>query len=303
MKKILIIGPVFCDLLLDGFQRVPSPGEEEYLNNIGTSIGGVAITAMALNQLGIPTELVTSLGDDLFGRYILEDLRSKEIGTNYITVEKGNRSNLTVIFPFEKDRSFLTQMMDQDCRTRTILEGLHRINLDEFSHIHITFPLLKEKEYKELVSRASDKGLSISADLGFDDAKAWDDSDYMLLKILDYFLPNDKETFLITGEKDVEKAIRILTQWVKTPLVTLGRNGVLLINENDEICRIPAIDIPVINTTGAGDSFTAGFLYGRLNKEPLETSALKGVICGSLTAGAHESVSGQISLKEIREYI
>ena len=193
-------------------------------------------------------------------------------------------------------------MMNRDCRTRAMLKNLNTIHLDDFSHIHITFPLLREKGYSELITRASDAGISISADLGFDDAKAWNDSDSDFLNRVDYFLPNDKETVLITGEQDMEKAIRILKNWVQNPLITLGQNGAMLVNENDEICRVPAIDIPVINTTGAGDSFTAGFLYGRLNQESLESSARKGIICGSLTAGAHESVSDRINLREIREF-
>ncbi len=303
MKKVLVIGPVFCDLLLDGFREVPSPGEEEYLDQIQMSIGGVAITAQALTQLGMPADLLSSVGDDIFGRHMLEELNSKGVSTSLVEIRKRERSNLSIIFPLGNDRSFLTQLMSEDCASEQILKETGELDLTGFSHIHISYSLMKHSPYRELIRNASDLGITVSTDLGFDEAKTWVDEDFINLEKVDYFFPNDKEAAILTGTSDMEEAINHLRKWVKVPIITRGGKGAVLLNEQNRFCRIPAPDVPVFNTTGAGDSFVAGFLYGIAGGGSLEESVLRGTICGSMTAGSKFSLSPHINSAELQKFL
>lgn len=301
-KPILVIGPIFCDLLLSGYERMPEAGQELYLHGYTISLGGNAIIASALTQLDIPTALLSTIGDDLMGEHLLALLRQKEIHAEHVIRLQGMKSNISCIFAHDGERAFLTWAQPRHVCNAAV--GMHAASLDPslFSHIHLSFELLHVPEIQQFLQKAKQGGSTISTDLGFQDALQWKEEHFPLLSTVDYFFPNWEEARLITGAGDLKEMLHRLERWVAQPIITLGDKGVAALVKNQGIifCPAPAVE-GVCNTTGAGDSFVAGFLFGRYHGMDLYESLRIGVATGSLTVGSEQSVSPDISVHRLRQ--
>ncbi len=116
---------------------------------------------------------------------------------------------------------------------------------------------------------------------------------------LDYFLTNQEEAAMLTGEIDFRKsAADLLTRGPKAVIIKRGECGSLLAT-CDGMTEVPAYRVSVFDTTCAGDSFVAGFLYGVHNGLPLDESARLGNAAGALctTKISHRAIT---SLDEVR---
>ncbi len=118
-----------------------------------------------------------------------------------------------------------------------------------------------------------------------------------MLEGTDVFLPNSAEARAITGIEDVDVAAETLAEHGTTVAVKFGQGGGLAI-EGDQVARIEAIPIDVVDTTGAGDAFDAGFLTGRLRDLPLERCLALAVACGSLSTRGVGGTGAQPSMDE-----
>jgi sugar/nucleoside kinase (ribokinase family) len=102
---------------------------------------------------------------------------------------------------------------------------------------------------------------------------------------------------LITGEDDFTKAVDLLSEQVPTLAVKLGVQGGLA-RRGKESVNAPILPVKVVDTTGAGDSFNAGFLYGYLNNFSLKDSLVLACVCGSLSTRAAGGTAAQPTLEE-----
>jgi len=301
-KPILVIGPIFCDLLLSGYERMPEAGQELYLPDYTISLGGNAIVASALTQLDIPTSLLTTIGDDLMAEHLLALLREKGIREEHVIPLPGMKSNISCVFAHDGERSFLTWAQPRDtCNTAM---ARHAASLDPslFSHIHLSFELLHIPEIQHFVQRAKERGTTVSTDLGFQDALRWEEEHFALLQAVDFFFPNLEEARLITGASELNEMLHRLRRWVAEPIITLGEKGVASLMKDQGIVFCPAPTVEgICNTTGAGDSFVAGFLFGRFHGMDLYESLRIGVATGSLTVGSEQSVSPDISRARLQQ--
>jgi sugar/nucleoside kinase (ribokinase family) len=100
------------------------------------------------------------------------------------------------------------------------------------------------------------------------------------------FAPNRKEALQLTGETDVDSALRRLSGLAQTVIIKLGPDGAVAVREGT-VVHVPGIPTAVVDTTGAGDNFDCGFLYGLLNEYPLEDCLRCGNFCGSRSTTAH----------------
>ncbi|HKL57240.1 MAG TPA: carbohydrate kinase family protein [Sphaerochaeta sp.] len=294
-KPILTIGPVFCDLLLQGYQQMPAKGEELYLKGYTVSLGGNAIVASALAQLNVPTSLLTTVGDDILGEYLIALMKEKGIGQEHVIRLSQTQTNVSFIFTQDGDRSFLTWLQEHERYLKEVQTRLASMQASLFSHIHICFELLGLPFIQEFLKAGRAAGVPISTDLGFQDAQSWDDESYAHLALVDYFFPNIDEAKLITGSPELVQMLQKLAQYVQQPIITLGEKGVAALSKEHGVVFVPAPSVVVCNTTGAGDSFVAGFLYGRYHSMSLLESLQAGVVTGSLTAASFHSVSPEIS--------
>lgn len=286
MKRVLLLGPVFADIFCRGFDRYPGPGEELFLEGIDVSPGGAAITAMTLQNLGISAELVSVVGKDFFGSYILDYLQEKQRSTDYVLEMPGEHTGVSICFASAEDRSFLSRREpDLENYIQHLEEILSPLNSPEVEYMHANFSIIRNEMFRRniLSPLKRESRVTLLTGLGHEEAYHWKDEDFAHLETADWFLLNLDEAKLITGETELPQMLSRLLEHVAHPVITLGVEGSVTIDESGEMVRVPSIKVRVKNPSGSGDSFTAGLIFGLIRGESYQNCLMLGNITGALS--------------------
>ncbi|HOG61849.1 MAG TPA: PfkB family carbohydrate kinase, partial [Flexilinea sp.] len=172
-------------------------------------------------------------------------------------------------------------------------------------HLHSgSFYLLNNirQDLAIVYKKAKEMGLSTSIDTNYDPKEKWEGDIFNVLDYTDVFLPNMTELMAISGEKDPDSAIRHLTK-NRNLLVAVknGEDGAFA--EKDKVrYSAETIQVKPVDTTGAGDSFDAGFLFGFLNGLGIEKSLRIGCICGALSTLGIGGTSAQAGREDLTKF-
>jgi sugar/nucleoside kinase (ribokinase family) len=294
---ILVAGELNPDAIVIGPDLTPEFGQVETLAADGTlTIGSSgAIFACGAARLGLATAYVGVVGDDAGGRFVLTELERRGVDTTACRVEEGRATGLTVVISRGEDRAILTAVGAMDALaaadvTDAILAGAE--------HLHVTSPALQPRlraGLPDLFARAHAAGLTTSLDPGWDPAGEWDAALGDALGATDVFFPNAAEACRIAGTGDPEEALDELAARVATVVVKLGADGAIAADPTGRArAAVPLTDSATpVDTTGAGDSFAAGFLRAGRAGLPLEERLRVAVACGSLSTTALGGVAAQ----------
>jgi sugar/nucleoside kinase (ribokinase family) len=302
---ILVAGELNPDAIVVGPELTPEFGQVETLAQDGTlTIGSSgAIFACGAARLGLPTAYVGVVGDDAGGRFVLAELERRGVDTAACRIEEGRPTGLSVVISRGEDRAILTAVGAMDALDAAdVSDDL----LARAEHLHVTSPALQPRlraGLPELFARARAAGLTTSLDPGWDPAGEWGAALGDALAATDVFLPNAAEAARITGAEDPEEALTALAARVPTVAIKLGADGAIAAR-GEERARAAA---PVIgdatdpvDTTGAGDSFAAGFLRAGREGLSLADQLRVAVACGSLSTRALGGVAAQPTWPEVK---
>lgn len=288
LKKLIVVGPVFFDLIFGNLPSLPKPGQEITTSEFDISIGGMGIVAVTARKLGLEVSLVSCVGNDFFGKYIYDYLTKNGLDISYLNFQQ--RTPISVAINIG-DRAFITFPGCSESSSH-FPDDLLKID----SHIHGNFHKLKRMN-TEMFS----EGTSISATIGWEDALGWSKDDLELLKKLDIFILNHLEAKEITGLTKTEEQLEFFEKYIKEiVIITQGSNGVWASNKKEKIF-VPSLKSEIKDTTGAGDSFIAGFLKGYLNNIPLDESLALGNACGALSVSSYGGIYENLSYDKARE--
>ena len=303
MKRwdIAIAGEVYVDHIFTDFDHVPLPGEEIFAEQYGREAGGGTVnTACALARLGHRVSLF-----GVFGKDEETWLRSR-LGS--FGVDAGNaRSSelpnaLTVSMSTRSDRSFLSYAGANEALAEYITLPEIFAALSESQHIHFAMPLELELA-KLLLPALRSAGCTLSIDPGW--RKDWflNPDSLGVLRMVDLFFPNEGEAQLLTGATDTEQVLRACAAMgLEHTIVKLGPRGAASLRGNRFYKMIPP-DVQVIDTTGAGDAFDAGFIDAWLSGADIEEQLRRACICGSLSTRARGALSALPSRQEILDVV
>ena len=149
----------------------------------------------------------------------------------------------------------------------------------------------------DLFARARRAGLSTSLDTGFDPRERWDGGLRETLRETDLFFPNEVELKALSGCDDPAEGIRALANGRTRVVAKLGKDGAMAL-DGDQLIQVPAYPVETVDTTGAGDSFNAGFLHRWLQGAPLVECLRLGAACGALSTRALGGTAAQATLAE-----
>ncbi len=297
---LLVLGDCNPDLVLRGEAVEPAFGQvERVVDAADLTIGGSgAIVACGAARLGLRTAIAGVVGDDLFGRFMLEALAERGVDTSGVEVAPAEQTGLTVVLAKEDDRAMLTfegaiSALSADAVDRDLVRSARHVHVASFFLQTALAPGLVQ-----LFRDAREAGASTSIDPNWDPRERWDGGLRELLPLTDLFLPNAEEAKRIAGLADAKQAAGALA--AKGPLVAvkLGADGALAAHE-DEIVEVAApTGVEAIETTGAGDSFDAGVLAGLLEGWPTERMLALGCACGALSTRAAGGTGAQATLDE-----
>lgn len=266
-SEITIIGASIIDILVrpagaEVFATGSSPAE-----NISMSFGGDALNeAMVLAHLGKKVQLQTVLGNDMQGDMIWN--RCEELGIAFqVSCRKNDlRTGINVVLIQENgERSFLT---DKNGSLRKLrVEDLNlqfpkSTKIVCFASIFV-FPEIGNSQMVQIFSAAKNQGKILCADMTKCKNKETVEDIREALSYLDYLMPNEEEACLLTGCNHAEAAADVLlAAGVGTVVIKCGSRGCLVAN-SEERYQVPAVSrVKCVDTTGAGDNFAAGFVYG-----------------------------------------
>jgi sugar/nucleoside kinase (ribokinase family) len=282
---------------------MPVIGREIIAEGCSLVLGSsTAICACGIASLGLKTGFIGKLGKDRFGDVVLEELEKKSIDTSHVIISDKIKTGITISLSMERDRALVTHMGSIE---ELSIEDIDIKLLESTRHIHVGSFFLQHKlrpDLSRLFKTAHDLGATTSLDAGWDDTEIWNYGIFDVLKHTDIYFPNETEALNITKQDNVLDAVRILSDYSRITVVKCGSEGAVG-KWGDSLVQQKTFDLKPIDTTGAGDSFNAGFIYGFLNGFELEKCLTYGNACGSISVTKIGGSSGCATLAEVEGLI
>jgi sugar/nucleoside kinase (ribokinase family) len=297
---LVVLGDCNPDLVLAGEDVQPAFGQVERLVDAAElTIGGSGgIVACGAARLGLRTALAGVVGDDLFGRFMLDALAGRGVDTRAIVVDPSARTGLTVILSRPGDRAILTFPGTIAALTADQVDsGL----LASSRHVHVASFFLQTAlatGLPELFARARRAGATTSIDPNWDPSERWDGGLRDLLGATDVFLPNAEEAMRIADVDNAADAARALASGGALVAVKRGSDGALAARDGELIDTEALPGTEALDTIGAGDSFDAGFLAALLKGWSTPRALALAAACGSLSTRAVGGTPAQPTLDE-----
>ncbi len=259
IPTLLTAGEAFEDLVFVGLERLPGPGEEVKTDAFHATIGGGAvITAVAAARLGITTAIASALSDDAVGRLRREHVRVHNLK------RAGEPHAISAALSTGADRSFVTYNgVNAKLEPRLIaaLAGARA------THVHLALCPVDLAAWTRVVTRLRRTGVTVSWDFGWSEALADREELPVLMGALDFVFVNELEAPLYAHMNAIDEAYPVLRELKTAVIVKLGSLGSRWLRADGDVV-MPAPRVDVVDTTGAGDAFNAGFLAAWLRGGP-----------------------------------
>ncbi|MGW7729215.1 carbohydrate kinase family protein [Streptomyces canus] len=301
-QNVVTMGVHVLDVLVRPVEEIPEGQGATLVEDIRmTAAGTAAGTALTLAKLGASVRTAGAIGTDPTGDLLTQLLDKAGIDTELL-VRRIDTSTSATVLPIRPngDRPTLHLL------GANITYGLDDVPWDavaEASHLHLGGPeLIGAEVAARILAHAKDHGVTTSVDLLAPGELGTFDQIEPLLRYVDFLLPNEDQVLGFSEEEDlVTGAKKFLAGGVGLVAVTRGGDGALLVTaEGTE--TIPAFEVDVVDTTGCGDAFSAGFLRGvGLGRTPRE-AAILGSAAAALVAQGLGSDHGDFDLAEADEF-
>ncbi len=236
--------------------------------NIGLSCGGDAFNeSVILSDLGIETELISLLGDDEAAGTILKSLKARGVDSSKITKDGDIATGMNIVLVDDMGERYFITNPESSLRKLSKEHIIQHIDdmgdIVSFASIFVS-PMLTISDMEEVFKAVKKKpGRILVADMTTAKNGETVKNIEALLQYIDYLIPNEKEAYMLTGEKDPQKSANsFLEHGANCVIIKCGKDGCIYKNSTEEGSVHAYQDAKVIDTTGAGDSFVAGFISG-----------------------------------------
>ncbi len=296
---VVVVGELNADLILS-CDSAPQFGQaEKMIDDANIVLGSSsAIFACGAARLGLRVAFIGIVGDDMLGRFVLEQLRARDVNCDGIVVDPTIKSGLSAILVRDSgDRAILTYSGSIGALR---YDQINPALLARGRHLHLGSYFLLDAlrpDVPRLFDAAHSYGLSVSIDTNFDPAERWNGGLSDTLARADILLPNATEALAISKLSTIDEALNSLCARTPTVAVKLGADGAICKRDSERACAA-GFEMPVVDTVGAGDSFDSGFIYGMLKGWPLERALRMACACGSLSTRAAGGTAAQATLAE-----
>lgn len=310
---LLVAGELNPDIIVAGPNVTPVFGQAEtVVDAIRLEIGSSsAIVACGAARLGLRTAFVGVVGDDAFGRFMLGALGERGIDTAACRVDPSVPTGATAVLSRGSDRAILTAIGAID---RLRVADIPAELVADSHHLHVGSTYLQPDlaaELPDLFATAWAAGTTSSFDCNWDPSERWNGGIDALLRAVDVFLPNLEEALRITGMATSSAAAAELVRRASgdrkpdrpfTLAVKHGAAGAVAVGGTGghESAQAAGLPVMVVDSTGAGDSFDAGFLHGYIEGRSLQAALDLAVACGSLSVTGIGGTAAQPTLEAAR---
>ena len=275
-KKLFAVGDLCVDVL-QGMGEEARFGEEQSLRSLHFSIGGNAANfAVIASKLGMRPTLVSVVGSDFATGFLKKELSKAKVKNRLFKSSLPNSFSLIRVDK-KGERAILSA---KNCLSEITAKKVEKALLPKLSAGDIVFfggffhLLNLRKEFIQLLKKIRRKGATVCFDTCFDTTGKW--SVHAFLPFIDFLFVNELELKHISKGNSTSKRVQhLFNKGACFMVVKQGKAGATLFAQ-DVSMRFPAQKTKAVDTTGAGDAFNAGFVFGLMHNRPLDKCMIAG---------------------------
>src|SRR4051812_43170156 len=299
--RAVCMGAHVLDVLVRRVEQIPEGQGGVLVEQIRVAPAGAAGgTAVTLAKLGAEVHSAGGVGQDLLGEMLVRMLEERGVDASAL-VRRPEVQTSSSVLPIREngDRPALHVI---GANGGYSLDEVPWEAIESADALHLGGPEFLPEAAPKILEFCREHGVTTSVDLLAD---GWPELLEMIepaLPHVDWFMPNDDQAMKLTGADDVESAARaLIDRGVRGVAATCGAQGSLVVTA-EETVRVPAFETEVVDTSGCGDSYVAGFLRGLHEGMSVEEAAQLGSACASLVAQGLGSDAGDFDLDAAREF-
>jgi sugar/nucleoside kinase (ribokinase family) len=301
--RVIVIGELNIDAVACGLSAVPKMGAEVLASDFRLTLGSAsAIFACGAAQLGHAVTLVSRVGADDLGEFCLAALREAGVATQHVSRDKGLKTGVTISLSTPKDRALITYL---GAIAGLGPEHVRRSWLKAHNHLHMTSYFLQtrmQSSFPKIFRAARELGLSTSFDPNSDPTHTWSNSIREVFAYTDLLFLNKTEALQLTRTRNAKDALQALSKKVPCAVIKLGAGGALAVKDG-EITSAAGFEVEAKDTTGAGDSFAAGFVSSYLRGRPIAECLRAANACGALSTLQAGGTAGQPTRQALKRFL
>ncbi|MEO5603304.1 MAG: carbohydrate kinase family protein [Cyclobacteriaceae bacterium] len=308
MTEIACVGILCVDALAKPVDNLPEKGKLKLVDNITLQIGGCAANvSISLAKIGLPVSVIGRIGSDRLGQILLETLTAEKVDVKGLKVDAtvstsaslvmiSNDSERSIVHAMGANRFFCFDDID-----------LHIIQNSRILLIAGTFlmPHFDGEGTEKLLKFASAHNVLCCMDTAWDSTGEWLKKIESCLPYLDWFMPSYEEACNLSGKTDLHEMAQIFfSKGVKNIIIKLDSQGCFVNPQGENGFIVPSYNkIDVKDSSGAGDSFCAGFITGLYNQWTIRECAMFGNAVGAHCVMEIGTTTGIKTMKEVLEFM
>ncbi|GAB3866029.1 PfkB family carbohydrate kinase [Nocardioides maradonensis] len=295
MTTVACVGVHVLDIHVRTVDAIPEGSSGALVDEIRMSPAGTAGgTAVVLAKLGATARSIGAVGDDPMGTTLVGLLADNGVDTGGLARVAGVQTSASVL-PVNGDG----ERPAWHCIGANGAAIIDPESIDGADHVHLGGPEFLGDTALTLLQAAHDAGATTSVDMLAPGEPMWLDVIAPLLPHVDHFLPNDEQLLGLTGAATLEDAAAVLLEHgVGCVAVTAGSRGAYVATAEGGTW-VPAYEIDLVDTTGCGDAFSAGFLLGRALGRSHEDAARLGNATAAQVAQGLATDAGSYDLASV----
>ena len=277
---VLLTGRYSSDLIITGLPEMPRLGNEVFGKHCELVPGASVIPAVALHRLGVRVAWPCTFGNDPFSRFAREYARREGVNEAWFHDHDHPMLGITVSFSFAGERAYVSYVDD-------VPEPYYPDLIRQLQPRWVFVVCLWKGGILEQVRQAAlESHTALFMDCQAHQTSLEDPDVRSALQQVDVFSPNLEEALQLTGDDSIETALATLAALSPLVVIKLGKEGAIA-QRGSQVMRVPGVKANVVDTTGAGDNFDCGFIYGQLQGYSLQDSIRCANICGGLSIEKH----------------
>lgn len=302
-QGVIVIGELNVDIVATGLTEPPRMGAEIMATDFALTLGSAsAIFACGIAKLGHTVTFISQVGADEFGDFCLAALRAVGVSTANISRDKSIKTGITISLSTRQDRALVTYpgaiaTLNYRHLKMSLLKGQR--------HLHMTSYFLQtglRPSFPQIFQEARRRGLTTSFDPNSDPEHSWGSEIGDVLAETDVLFLNESEALQLTRARGVQSALKKLGQRVPCAVIKLGPKGSIAIKDG-EITSANGFKVEALDTTGAGDSFAAGFISTYLGGASVAECLRVGNACGALSTLKAGGTGGQPDSRALKTFL
>jgi sugar/nucleoside kinase (ribokinase family) len=274
---LLVAGRPSVDVMFSGLEHWPQLGRDVDAAGLGVCAGTSFNTPAAANRLGLRVGYIAIVGNDMWSRIVLDEIAAEGLPTDFLRVEDRPLPFISVALNRGGERGFVTYYgPDEGDDAELDRVAVETVGTATARHLHTYVG----EDPRTLIRVAREREMTVSLDAW---GGPWWEGSAPLESALDgadVLFANEAEALAMSGETTIPAAAARLAEHGPCVVVKRGPRGALAV-AGGQAHEVPGEPAEIVDTTGAGDCFNAGFLRGWLAGLPVEHCLILGNVCGA----------------------